>query len=255
MSENLTVATRSQDLLPEVLDLLNDCSFLNECDTYDEKVIAEYNNFKPEKSIELLLERFSSGGKPQPLTAFIDDMKKLLSWDYKFRVFGPGIIGRPTSLEDKYGVQSSGNTTDVITYSRLRFLFPTYIGLTSDGQYGENKCFPQMFGAPEFGGLIPSKSCIGSVRAEIITVHLCCLKLLEPETPLRLHHLLLKKRIEEGLLSDDKRARFLIAREILDAYGRKTKKFTQVYRTMCELYNEIHAEIQEVEKINGFNFN
>nr|XP_018914153.1 PREDICTED: uncharacterized protein LOC109042044 isoform X2 [Bemisia tabaci] len=136
MSENLTVATRSQDLLPEVLDLLNDCSFLNECDTYDEKVIAEYNNFKPEKSIELLLERFSSGGKPQPLTAFIDDMKKLLSWDYKFRVFGPGIIGRPTSLEDKYGVQSSGNTTDVITYSRLRFLFPTYIGLTSDGQYG-----------------------------------------------------------------------------------------------------------------------
>lgn len=235
---------------------LNECGLINECDTYDERLIAEYNNFDPERSLELLLERFSDGVRKsqkvvrnavQSPTAFVDEMKTLVSWSNE------GLKPEEViQLEKNYGIQELGTNKNSLTYSRLRFLFPNFIGLTSDGVYGENKFIPQMFGAPEFGGLIPSVCSTRVCRDEIIAVHLCSLRLVFPQTSLKLHHLFLKKRIDGGLLSDEKRRHFLSGREIIKPDGKPTEKFRRVYATVCRLYSDLIAEIKQVEQMNGF---
>ncbi|CAH0391528.1 unnamed protein product [Bemisia tabaci] len=289
MSQDSAEVTCSKKLLSEVLDALNDCTVLKDCDTHDAKVISEYKNFKPARSLELLIERFSSGGQAPSPTTFIDDMKTLIYWsktveelkknieqlnqEYSKKPFiywlstliwetkrekrnrknikrHLTVLKKVRPLEKKYNIKTSGTATEVITYSRLRFLFPNLLGLTSNGTYGENNFIPQMFGAPEFGGLIPSKDFRG--KHAIISLHLYCLGLLDPKTALYLHHLFLRKRIDEGLLSDKRRFNFLLAQGILQPDGDMTGKFRIVHETRCRLYGHIDAEIAEVEKINGF---
>lgn len=272
MSQKTEEATSSHSLFSEVLDALNDCTVLNDRDANEKRLIAEYTNFKPVRSMELLLERFSSGGEGQSSTVFIEEMKTLLSWNdilknwrsnwetkeakrkERRKLFrktkGLTIPKQVADLEEKYGIQESGTATEVITYSRLRFLFPNLIGLTSRGYYGEKNFIPQMFGAPEFGGLIPSKDFRG--KHAIISLHLYCLRLADPKTPLRLHHLLLKKLIYEGLLSDQKRLRFLIAQGVAHPDGNMTDDFWDTYGHLFELYHKIDDDILQVEKINGF---
>nr|XP_018904700.1 PREDICTED: uncharacterized protein LOC109035493 [Bemisia tabaci] len=272
MSQKTEEATSSHSLFSEVLDALNDCTVLNDRDANEKRLIAEYTNFKPARSMELLLERFSSGGEGQSSTVFIEEMKTLLSWNDTLKNWrsnweteeakrkerrklfrktkGLTIPKQVADLEEKYGIQESGTATEVITYSRLRFLFPNLIGLTSRGYYGEKNFIPQMFGAPEFGGLIPSKDFRG--KHAIISLHLYCLRLVDPKTSLRLHHLLLKKLIYEGLLSDQKRLRFLVAQGVAHPDGNMTDGFWDIYGHLFELYRKIDDDILQVEKINGF---
>ncbi|CAH0384261.1 unnamed protein product [Bemisia tabaci] len=187
----------------------------------DYELLAEYQNFKPSRILELLVLLASEKNISPAL--FHKEMRMILTHEFSNNSTSEREKIRIGELKNKYEVKKTGTDSDSITVSRLGFMFPHYslpakMGLSKevDYRYYFNNGYvqfkyPKLLNFHEFGSVIPSGHILkASVWKAIITARLYFAgDNLQSSISFRTHQILLRKRIGSSLLSDERRINLL----------------------------------------------
>nr|XP_018905614.1 PREDICTED: uncharacterized protein LOC109036116 isoform X2 [Bemisia tabaci]XP_018905615.1 PREDICTED: uncharacterized protein LOC109036116 isoform X2 [Bemisia tabaci] len=220
--------------------------------------LKDHHSFKPEDYLKLLISRAMIDSTTP--VQFHKEMKEIIDLREEARPFNPFDLSYPDfsrfrQLADKYGVKIDIDEPGaLITNDIIDFLFPHYyleaIDRKEDHSNAESDKFREIMTYLEFAAIIPrGRILMETVRTAIVTMHICVLY--EYQTgeeeiiPMPVLQKIVRHRINIGLLSDERRVRFLITKQFITPDLHLSFAFKKEYDKLQESSPELISLISE----------
>lgn len=217
-------------------------------------IIGEYRNFEPKRVLRQVARRAAvSGTSPECCAEEISNLiiSHFHANNARINSVSPNNedwYKDMLKLEAKYGLKK-GNDPDLISFKRLCFMFP-HVSVMARAENFENQILictekvAKVFHFEEFGGLIPTTRFLKKdVREGLVLIHLFCLKKRYPYIKDHFLQVLLKRTIDNGILTDERRIHFLKIRGIIESNGDLSIPNQKLVRSLNTTYSTFTTSV------------